>query len=314
MLKKITILIAFALFLFIIYIIYDIAHTQNNPSSYAKNTSVVGKVKDILVPKQDSPLKQVLENKIKDFDGTYGIVVINLKTAETVEINSEYSFGTASLYKLWVMAEAYNQIKTGELKKTDVLAQTQETLDSLVATENNQKAATGEDENKTDENEEVVISSTVDDALEQMIIISDNNSALLLSARLTHQKISDFLKTYGFGNSSYGNLPLSTPADIAAYLDKLYKKQIVGEVESTEMLNLLSRQRLNDRIPKYLPQSAKVAHKTGELDSFKHDAGIVYGKNDYIIVVMTDTPRPAEAAENTAQISKTVWEYFDFKF
>ena len=64
-------------------------------------------------------------------------------------------------------------------------------------------------------------------------------------------------------------------------------------------------------MPKYLPSDTLIAHKTGELDSFSHDSGIVYTPNgNYIIVVMSDSTNPKGAEDRIANISKSVYDYF----
>ena len=78
------------------------------------------------------------------------------------------------------------------------------------------------------------------------------------------------------------------------------------------MIDILKEQTLNDRIPKNLPQQTEVAHKTGELFGFKHDAGIIFGKKgDYIIVVLSETKNPKLSAEKIAKFSKEVFDYFE---
>ena len=148
-----------------------------------------------------------------------------------------------------------------------------------------------------------------------MITVSDNDSAITLYEHMGHDQVENFLKDYGFNDSSFLSPPKTTPNDSATFFEKLYKGQIVNREFSQKMLDVLFRQRLNDRLPKYLPLGTHVAHKTGELDTFKHDAGIVQyqGNDDYLIVVMTDTPDPENAAEITAQISKDVFDYFKNK-
>ncbi len=77
------------------------------------------------------------------------------------------------------------------------------------------------------------------------------------------------------------------------------------------MLVLLKKQRLNEKIPKYIPEGIAIAHKTGELDLFSHDAGIVYTPKDtYIIVVLSENDFRTEANEQIANISKNVYNYF----
>ena len=106
---------------------------------------------------------------------------------------------------------------------------------------------------------------------------------------------------------------ISTPADIAALLELIVRGQAVSEDASKQMLDLLLGQKLNSRLPRYLPESVKVAHKTGELDQFRHDAGIVFLPNgySYIIVVMSkDSGQDSESSEVVARVSRAAYEYF----
>jgi beta-lactamase class A len=105
---------------------------------------------------------------------------------------------------------------------------------------------------------------------------------------------------------------MTTAKDIASFYKLLYNGKLIDEQSSQQMLEILKRQKLNDRIPKYLPNQTIIAHKTGELDGVKHDAGIVFTpKGDYIIVLMSDTANELVAAEIEANVSKAVWEYFN---
>jgi len=75
------------------------------------------------------------------------------------------------------------------------------------------------------------------------------------------------------------NGPQISARAAGALLEKIYLGKAVSQGASIEMKNLLLAQAVDDRIPKYLPENIKVAHKTGELDTLRHDAGIVYGEN-----------------------------------
>lgn len=80
------------------------------------------------------------------------------------------------------------------------------------------------------------------------------------------------------------------------------------------MIDILKKQTLNEKLPKYLPQGTLIAHKTGEIDYLSHDGGIVFSKKgDYVIVVMTEADSPSGVEERIAQISKNVFNYFDKK-
>ena len=82
---------------------------------------------------------------------------------------------------------------------------------------------------------------------------------------------------------------------------------------SKRMLDLLSQQRLNDRIPKYLSDDVEVAHKTGEIGGFKHDAGIIFAKDPILFVVLSESNSPQGAAERIAKLSKNAYYYFESK-
>ena len=89
-------------------------------------------------------------------------------------------------------------------------------------------------------------------------------------------------------------------------------RQLTDEEYTVKMLELLKDQRLNNKLPLYLPLAVQVAHKTGEIDEYSHDAGIVNALNgDYIIVIMTKSDDPESANERIALVSKAVYNYFE---
>lgn len=56
-------------------------------------------------------------------------------------------------------------------------------------------------------------------------------------------------------------------------------------------IEILLAQEFNSMIPARLPNGTKVAHKTGEISTFCHDAGIVYppDRKPYVIAILTET-------------------------
>ena len=59
---------------------------------------------------------------------------------------------------------------------------------------------------------------------------------------------------------------------------------------SHRMLDILLGQHFKSGIPAGLPRGAKVAHKTGEISTIAHDAGLVYlpGRKPYALAVLTE--------------------------
>jgi beta-lactamase class A len=76
-------------------------------------------------------------------------------------------------------------------------------------------------------------------------------------------------------------------------------------------INILLQQRFNSMIPAPLPAHASVAHKTGEISTACHDAGIVYlpEREPYILVVLTEVaPETNGRRETVAKISGIVFQ------
>ncbi|MDO8525620.1 MAG: serine hydrolase, partial [Candidatus Omnitrophota bacterium] len=80
----------------------------------------------------------------------------------------------------------------------------------------------------------------------------------------------------------------TTASDMAYLLEKLYRGRFLDKTTSKRCLELLTEQKVNDRIPKKLPPDIVVAHKTGLENGVCHDVGIVYtAKGAFLICVLT---------------------------
>lgn len=252
---------------------------------------------------QDTALANVVLSALDGTQGSYGIMVKNLTTGEVYGTHEHTIYKSGSLYKLWVMAAVYKKIQDGSLKKTEVLSDDYAELNALFNIDPDYAEET-----------EGTITLSVADALNQMVTISDNYAALLLTEKIKLSTVATFLKDNDLTESKVGtngNDPTTTSYDVALFLEKLYKGQLANSTYTDEMLNLLKAQKLNTKIPKYLPDDVTVAHKTGELDSFSHDAGIVYGPSgNYILVVLSNSDDTDAADERISEVSKDIYNYF----
>ncbi len=247
-----------------------------------------------------SGLEDVVKKELEGTTGQYSIYIKNLKTNEEYELDSHKLYEPASLYKLWVMGAVYEEVKNGTLKTTEVLSNDVKSL--------NEKFGIDEENAELTEGD---FSMTVQQALNQMITISHNYSALLLMDRIRRVSVVTFMKENDFLESTLGTEPKTSARDIGLFYEKLYNGKIIDSNYSSIMMDILSKQTFNDRIPKYLPDNYKVAHKTGELGQVKHDAGVVFSpKGDYVIVLLSQSKSPKGAAEREALLSKAIFDYF----
>lgn len=294
------------LLLFIIIVVYVLLiffPNRNNDqriiSPLAKNAEQNTGYDEILNSKI---LGEVVKKSLEGTKGTYEVVIKNLKTAESYMQNENRIFEPASLYKLWVLGTAFKQIKEGKLSRDEIISRDVKELNDIF------KIGT-----ESAELTEGTVTMKVEDAMDEMITVSNNYGALLLVSKIRNSNVSIFMQEQGFLSSRLGEPPQTTAADIALFFEKLYQGTMVDSQSSREMLEILSRQKLNDRIPKYLPKGTEVAHKTGEIGGFKHDAGIVFGKDPILIVVLSESNSPQGAAERIAELSKNVFDYFEDK-
>lgn len=266
----------------------------------------VKKMSAVIVPTAtpvQSALGQVVQDSLKNAQGTYGIVIKNLKTNETYKLHENTVFQSASLYKLWVMGLTYQRIQQKKIQEDDVL---HEDVDVL----NNKFYIASEDAELTDG----TITLPVNEALNQMITISHNYAAMLLTEKISLNGLIAYLPQIGLLHSHiglHGVEPTTTAGDIALFLYKLYKGNLANKQYTDEMISLLQNQQLNNKLPRDLPNNITLAHKTGELDDYTHDAGIVYAPSgNYLIVVLSKSADPSSAEDTIASLSQAVYTYF----
>ena len=257
----------------------------------------------LVTPKnKNQELKKVVEKALSGTTGKYSIVIKNLKDNTTYALNENEVMHAASLYKSWLVAAVYEDIRDGKLDEDEQLSTTVAAINSYfqIAPED-QELSSGS------------INMTVKQAVEQTITISHNYTALTLLKKIGgYDRVEIILDEFGLGDSTFKIKPQTTAADMAVFFEKLYKKEIGDEQISEKLIEVMSRNKLNEGLPKYLPHDLKVAHKTGEILSFKHDAGIVYAPTgDYIIVAMSNSWSTFGAEERIAQISRAVYDYFN---
>lgn len=220
-------------------------------------------------------LKEKVEELTKNQQATFGIYIKNLSTGQEISINPDKQFTSASLYKLAVM---YTIFDLGYKNVLNI----------------NQK--------------------DIQDNLKSMITISSNEAAIFLVENYASwQKVTETMHTIGLNNTSLNQVPpVTTPRDTAKLLEIISQGQAVNMETSVKMLELLASQRINDRIPTLLPPGVIVAHKTGELEDVRHDAGVLIGPdNNIVLVLMTEgSQNPEKIKPVMANIAFEIYEFF----
>ena len=63
----------------------------------------------------------------------------------------------------------------------------------------------------------------------------------------------------------------------------MYDGILISKEASKDMIAILGNQRLNGKIPFFITDGTKVAHKTGEDTGTSHDVGIVFAREPFIV-------------------------------
>jgi hypothetical protein len=153
----------------------------------------------------------------------------------------------------------------------------------------------------------------VAEALERMVTISDNTAAVMLGSRTGSARINADIAALGMDSTHYSLERMTTSAsDMLHFVDLLANGKMVSAAASADMLHLLLRQRVNDRLPRLLPNGVEVAHKTGNLPGTVNDVGIIYGPTNTLAVaaLVSDTSDETAAASGIAQLSLAAYTYF----
>ncbi len=241
-------------------------------------------------------LTDELESYVAGLDGTYGVAVLDLEDGQTVSINADRVFPTASLYKVLVMYRVYQAIGQGTLSAASKI--TIEAGDMVEADEWD-KLSPGE-----------VL--TVGDAVDRMITSSSNIAAYALARQVGGWNgVLATASALGMKETTWDRKDfVTTPNDMLHFFVLLANRSLLSPTASDEMTAVLLNQKINDRLPAGLPPGTKVAHKTGELPDVRNDGGIVFTNDGpYVIVLMSQGINPANAVKAEATISRMVFDW-----
>jgi beta-lactamase class A len=271
-------------------------------------------------PSQDS-LEARLAPLAKAHKGKVAIAVKHLGTCEGYYLDADQPMPTASLIKLAVMVETYQQAADGRVKLTDAvtLHDPDKVPGSGILTDHFSDGAT----------------FPLRDAVHLMIVYSDNTATNLVLDRIGIRSTADRMEALGFPNtkihskvfrrdtsvfperSKRWGLGSTTAREMVGLLEKLHEGKLVSPEACKEMLGHLKKCEDKDKFPHLLPPKTVVAHKTGSLDEVRTDAGIIYTRGGPVAVcVLTkdnaDHRWEPDNAGNVicAKVAKEVYDYF----
>jgi beta-lactamase class A len=275
----------------------------------------------LLLVLADSSLESRLRPYVEAHKGEVAIALKHLRTGETFFLNADRPMPTASLIKLPVMIEIYQQAAEGKLKLTDpiTLKKEDKVPGSGILTDHFSEGLT----------------IPLLDAVRLMIVFSDNTATNLVLDKIGIDATAKRMEAWGYPNTKIHSktykretsvfperskefgLGSTTAREMIGLLEKLHEGKLVNADASKTMLEHLKKCDDKDKFPRFLPADTVVAHKTGSVNEARTDAGIIFTKTGPVaLCVLTakneDKSWTADNAGNLmcAKVAKEMYDYF----
>ncbi len=218
-----------------------------------------GDVEEVEAATTAKRIESYIQESLLETPANVSFALIDLTNQEAVRINNNQTYVTASLYKLFVAYYSYDQIDKGSVSLNTV-----------------------------------VEGQSLENCLEKMITISDNTCGVALGDYFGWTNITNFVQNNGFIDTviirtdTPGSEFITSPNDIESFFIRLYKHELISDLSTDAFIGNLLNQEINNRLPVVIPEDLNIAHKTGDVYDYIHDAGIIFTPDgDYVYVIMS---------------------------
>jgi beta-lactamase class A len=150
-----------------------------------------------------------------------------------------------------------------------------------------------------------------------MLIVSDNPATTAILDAVGMDRVNHWLQTNGLTDTNitvgFDDASLGAPlrANLTTARDCLRLLQLVAsEPRYAPIKHFLANNLRNERIPKWLPDEAVIAHKTGTLNGLCHDIALIESPNAacFLVILADDLPDGHDFAGEIARFSKQIYE------
>lgn len=225
---------------------------------------------------------QAAQEAAAPYGDAVAIVVAPLNSAEIAAVNGSQVFTAASMIKLLILAELFYEVDQGNIDLNETY--TLQYSDMVGGSGRLQQMGVGSE-------------FTYDELAYYMIAFSDNVATNILIDRLGFDAINQRAADLGLEGTSLNRKMMDLNAGVENYITAndatfLLRGFAQGTLVSSDLCDRAESYLLaqDDNLGLFdgLPESVPFGHKTGSLTTIRHDGGIVYGPNPYVIVVLCD--------------------------
>jgi beta-lactamase class A len=249
----------------------------------------------------------------------YAVALHDYETGFRLAINAERRFHAASTIKVAILLAIGKWVDEGRIRPEDTLHIRNRFLSAVDGTP---FQIDSESDGYPQLHRLIGRTAKISDLAEWMIVSSSNLATNLLLDYITVEEAQRVLREAGVNGVDLRrgvddrkahdrNFNNETTATGLLDLFATLRGDFLSKASRDRAINILLQQRFNSMIPAPLPAHASVAHKTGEISTACHDAGIVYlpEREPYILVVLTEVAAETNGRrEAVAKISETVFQ------
>lgn len=247
----------------------------------------------IALPANASELQKKIEALAAAYHGHVTLYAKNLTTGETVSLDSASPVQTASVIKLPLMLQAFEQVKAGKLKLSE----------PVVLTKENQVPGSG-----------ILrlmnpgLTLSLKDSITLMMTLSDNTATNMVIDVVGLRPTNDMLARMGLKNTYFykkvfkkpdGPMPpdqkqfglgKTTAEEMAKVMEDIYRCDLGDHRLCLQMITIMRNQQYRDMLPRYLESAdasdglSPIADKIGALDDVRNDVALVYTQRGPVII------------------------------
>lgn len=240
-----------------------------------------------------SDLQKQLETIAASYHGKVALYAKNLTTGASVGLDPRVPVQTASVIKLPLMLQAFEQVKAGKRKLSD----------PLVLTQDNQAPGSG-----VLQFMDPGLALTLKDTITLMMILSDNTATNMVIDAVGLKPTNEMLGQMGLKHTYFYKkvfkpatepmppdqkkfgLGKTTAEEMAGVLESIYRCDMGDRALCLAMINIMRNQQYQAMIPRYLQRKdtseslSAIADKVGELDDVRNDVALVYTTGGPVII------------------------------
>jgi len=247
----------------------------------------------IAIPAACAELGKKLGEIAAKHKGKVAVYAKNLATGDSVTIDPQRPVATASVIKLPLMLQAFEQVKAGKIKLSD----------TIELTKANQVPGSG------------ILSFldpglklTLKDAITLMMTLSDNTATNMVIDAVGLKPTNDMLARMNLKNTYFykkvykkaeGPQPAdqkqfglgkTTAEEMGKVMESIYRCDLGDHDLCGQMITIMWNQQYRNMVPRYIESEdtsedlSAIADKIGALDEVRNDVALIYTKKGPIVI------------------------------